>query len=24
VKRGIFSNDWVDAQLNSDNCIIDD
>ena len=23
VKRGIFSNDWVDAQLNSDNCIID-
>jgi len=24
VKRGVFSNDWVDAQLNSDNCIIDD
>jgi RraA family protein len=24
VKRGNFSNDWVDAQLNSDNCIIDD
>ena len=24
VKRGIFSNDWVDAQLNSDNCVIDD
>ena len=24
VKRGIFSNDWVDAQLNSDNCVIVD
>jgi RraA family protein len=24
VKRGIFSNDWVDAQLNSDNCIFED
>jgi RraA family protein len=24
VKRGVFSNDWVDAQLASDNCIFDD
>ena len=24
VKQGIFSNDWVDVLLKSDNCIIDD
>jgi RraA family protein len=24
VKRGVFSNDWVDSQLNSDNCIFED
>ncbi len=23
VKRGVFSNDWVDEQLNADNCIIE-
>jgi len=23
VKRGIFSNDWVDAQLASDNCLVE-
>jgi len=24
VKKGVFSNDWVDVQLKKDNCIIDD
>ena len=23
VKRGVFSNDWVDAQLKQDNCLFE-